>query len=184
METIMLGRRTVRIVLMLLAATAVAGSAVLIDPMHTRYYETGSDQSRTIECSGNSVTVGEESRIAIRCTRALLHVYILRGAASFAIGDDPSKSVLVFSGNATISDSGGLFAVHRESDRSSIRVTRGLVQLSVEQPGPFGTAGLVWEGERATVFDAGTHINSGATIVLIGPDDGSVGTPLRPDTPG
>lgn len=177
-------RSAVSVTCTLLVVVALAGSSVALDPMRARYYETGPQQSRTIECSRSSVTLGAESRIAIRCTRGLLHARILRGVASFTVADDPSKSVLVFSGTATISDSGSTFSVQRESDRSSIKVTRGRVQLSVEQPGPFGTPGIVWQGERAEVFDAGTRANAGGTIVLITPEGRSRPSAGRHDARG
>jgi len=167
MEAWMEKRPVVRAACMVSATVALAICATFVDPMPTQYYKTGSGERRTIDCANSSITLDTQSWMSVQCTRNLLRVRLFSGGASFRIGQDPSKSTLVRAGDAEIYDTGSVFAVERNQQRTTIKVVEGLVQMSVTDPGPLGAAQLVWEGERATVFDSDTEVRSRGTVVLI-----------------
>jgi ferric-dicitrate binding protein FerR (iron transport regulator) len=174
----------VRAVCMLVAAVVVASSAIWIDPMRARYYETAAGQYRTINCSNSSITLSAQSRIAVQCTRGLVRVRLLRGEASFRTTKDPSRSTLVLAGDAQVYDFGSRFSVRRSADRTTVTVVEGFVQLSVVYPGqrestpPDGGGGAaqqlqrmvdekpVWAGESATVMNAGAELVLGSGRIV------------------
>jgi ferric-dicitrate binding protein FerR (iron transport regulator) len=164
----------VRAVCMLVAAVALASSAIRVDPMHVRYYETAADQHRTINCSNSSITLNAQSRIAIQCTRSLLRVRVLHGEASFRTTPDPSKSALVLAGDAQVYDFGSTFSVRRSADRTTVTVVEGFVELSVvatQRPRRTVDQKPVWAGERATVMNAGSELELGTRrIASAGPN--------------
>ena len=141
------GTRTLRVraVCMLIATIALAISAVLLDPMYARYYETAADQHRTINCSNSSITLDTQTMITIQCTRSVLRVHLLRGEALLRTTEDPSKSAVVLAGDTQVYDFGSVFSVRRSADRTTVTVVEGLVELD-EMP--------VRGGERATVMNA------------------------------
>jgi len=162
------------------AATALASTASLVDPMHVRYYETAIGEHRTIACQDSSITLNTQSRIAIQCARNLLRVNLLRGEASFRVTHDPSRSVTVLAGEAQVDDIGTTFSVRRLDDRTVVTVIDGSVQLSALEPVPHGPsltdAGLrqtpravadmpVWSGERAAVVNTGSRLIVGSQPV-------------------
>jgi ferric-dicitrate binding protein FerR (iron transport regulator) len=176
-----------RAVCMLVAAVAVASSAIVVDPMHVRYYATAAGQHRTINCSNSSITLEAQSRIAIQCTRSLLRVRLLHGEASFRTAPDPSKSALVLAGDAQVYDFGSTFSVRQSADRTTVTVVEGFVELSVVDSGQRGLAARdggggttqhprrtvdqkpVWAGERATVMNAGAELESGSRRIVYSP---------------
>jgi ferric-dicitrate binding protein FerR (iron transport regulator) len=177
----------VRAVCMLVAAVVVASSAVWIDPMRARYYETATGQHRTINCSNSSITLSPQSRMAVQCTRSLLRVRLLRGEASFRTARDPSRSALVLAGDTQVYDFGSEFSVRRSADRTTITVVEGFVELSVVYPGLRGSTPPdvdggaaqqlqrvvdekpVWAGESATVINAGSELVLGPRRIVYAP---------------
>jgi ferric-dicitrate binding protein FerR (iron transport regulator) len=177
----------VRAVCMLIAVVALASSAIWLDPMRARYYETAAGQYRTINCANSSITLSAQSRIAIQCTRGLVRVRLLRGEASFRTTQDPSRSTLVLTGDAQVHDFGSKFSVRRSADRSTVTVVEGFVELSVLYPGqggstpPAGGSGAaqqlqrmvdekpVWAGESATVLNAGSELVLGPRRIVYAP---------------
>jgi transmembrane sensor len=174
----------VRPVCLLVAAVALASTAIWLDPMHARYYETAVGQHRTLSCSDSSVTLNPQSRIAIQCTRSLLRVRLLRGEVSFQTAQDPSRSALVLAGDTQVHDFGSIFSVQRSADRTTVTVVEGLVELSITDPeqrgsmprdGGDGTAQQprrtvdevpVWAGERATVMNPGSAQAPGSSRIV------------------
>jgi transmembrane sensor len=169
---------------MLVAAVALATSAAWLDPMRARYYETAAGQYQTINCSNSSITLSAQSRIAVQCTRGLVRVRLLRGEASFRTTQDPSRSTLVLAGDAQVHDFGSKFSVRRSSDRTTVTVVEGFVELSVLYPGQRGSAppdggsgaaqqlqrmvdeNPVWAGESATVLNAGSQLVLGPRRIV------------------
>jgi transmembrane sensor len=169
---------------MLVAAVALATSAVWLDPMRARYYETAAGQYQTINCSNSSITLSAQSRIAVQCTRGLVRVRLLRGEASFRTTQDHSMSTLVLAGDAQVHDFGSKFSVRRSADRTIVTVVEGFVELSVLYPGqrgatpPDGGSGAaqqlqrmvdenpVWAGESATVLNAGSQLVLGPRRIV------------------
>lgn len=177
----------IRAVCMLVAAVALASSAIWLDPLRARYYETTAGQYRTINCANSSITLSAQSRIAIQCTRGLVRVRLLRGEASFRTTQDPSRSTLVIAGDAQVYDFGSKFSVRRSADRATVTVAEGFVELSVVYPGqrgsrpPDGGSGAaqqpqrlvdekpVWAGESATVMNAGSELVFGSRRIVYAP---------------
>jgi len=156
----------VRLTCTLAAAGVLASSAILINPMHARYYETAAGEHRTIQCSSGSITLNTRSRIAIQCTRNLLRVSLLSGEASFRTAQDPSMSVLVLAGDTRVDDFGSAFSVRRGADRTTVTVSEGLVELSVidsaQQSRQTVSEMPVRAGESATVTNRGPRLMLGS----------------------
>jgi transmembrane sensor len=159
----------------LAAIIPVAGSSILLDPIPVKYYETASDKYWPVTCHNSVVSLEPQSRAAIQCTRYALRVRLLRGAALFRVQHDSSRSVVVLAGNAQVRDLGTVFSVHRYTDRTTVTVLEGAVQLSLLEKarhpvvgGPWASAAdpveevTVWARERASVEDdmTSSHIAS------------------------
>jgi transmembrane sensor len=153
----------------LAAIIPVAGSSILLDPMPVKYYETASGKYWPVTCHNSVVSLEPQSLAAIQCTRYALRVRLIRGAALFRVQHDSSRSVVVLAGNAQVRDLGTVFSVHRYTDRTTVTVLEGAVQLS--RPvvgGPWASAAdpveevAVWARERASVEDdmTSSHIAS------------------------
>src|ERR1700730_9464439 len=159
----------VRAVCMLIAAVALVTSAIWLDPMRARYYETAAGQYQTINCSNSSITLSAQSRIAIQCTRGLVRVRLLRGEASFRTKQDASRSTLVLAGDAQVYDFGSRFSVRRSADRTTVTVVEGFVELSVQQLQRMVDEKPIWAGERATVMNAGSEPVFGPRRIVYAP---------------
>ena len=148
----------------LVAIIPVAGSWSFLDPMPVEYYETDAGRVWPVDCHNSVVWLQPQSRAAVQCTRYAMRVRLIRGAALFRVQHDASRSVVVLSGNAQVRDVGTVFSVERNSERTTVTVLEGAVQLSRLEKSPNTAAGGRWTQAADTVGEIVVRARERASV--------------------
>ncbi len=85
-------------------------------------------ENRSVHLSdGSTVTLGGDSKIAVRFGAHERHIDLLRGEAFFAVAKDPHHPLKVAAGRAVVIDVGTKFDVRRGDDQVMVDVLEGRV---------------------------------------------------------
>ncbi|PKD39299.1 FecR family protein [Methylomonas sp. EFPC1] len=94
-------------------------------------YGTGKGQRQTLTLAdGSSLELNTDTEVRVHFNRRQRHVDLVRGEAFFNVTHDAERPFTVHVGNVSVRDIGTAFDVYKQSDRVSVAVQDGLVEMT------------------------------------------------------
>ena len=126
-------------------------------------YATNVGEQRTFALDdGSLVFLNTHSRVQVRFDQRWRDVYLQDGQALFEVRHDAARPFRVHAGSSIIQAIGTQFDVRRFTDRVTVSVVEGTVQVSTTNEYPAKHAAVVpakvTAGQAATIIDAGGQI--------------------------
>lgn len=163
------------------AATAVLATVVLTwwhlqwaDGKSNGNYQTAVGQQKSIALAdGSSIRMNTNSEVQVAYGESSRAVHLLKGEALFSVTHDPKRPFEVFAADSVVRAVGTAFAVHIESSKVDVTVTKGVVELAEVSEQPRAAAaphkrpenvsartslGRVKAGEMTSVNSGSDHI--------------------------
>lgn len=104
-------------------------------------YETGIGEQRSVLLDdGSLVMLNTSSEIEVKYTKQRRFIRLVRGEALFEVTKDAARPFDVSVGAAVVRAVGTQFNIDRRSDRATVTVVEGKVQVMPERTGTQGTA--------------------------------------------
>lgn len=101
------------------------------DPNSAVTYQTGVGELKDVHLAdGSSIILGGRTEVSAAVSARRRSVTVIEGEAWFKIAHDPRRPFVVTAGDGKITDLGTAFLVRRESDRVTVMVTEGAVEVS------------------------------------------------------
>lgn len=144
------------------AALAAAACAVVLlfwhfDPLSTlngQTFRTAHGERRSITLAdGSGLELNTDSKAVVHYSRRARQVQLLQGQAVFTVQHSDERPFDVVVGNARIHDVGTQFDVRRFSDRATVSVLQGAVEVSVTG---VDAAVPLHQGQQISYADSGT----------------------------
>ncbi len=163
------------------ATRIAAGAAFIALAVLMAYFLKGTDsvyatnigEQRTFVLDDGSVVfLNTHSRVQVRFDQRWRDIYLQEGQALFEVRHDTARPFRVHAGSSVIQAIGTQFDVRRFSDRVTVSVVEGTVQVATnhESPGRAAVAPAKVTAGQATTIDAGgqvgppVRIDAGAVI--------------------
>jgi transmembrane sensor len=143
---------------------AIFAPGVLPQWLHPNVYSTAVGEQRSVQLmDGSVISINATSRLRVSYSEQAREIFLESGQAIFIVSKDEARPFRVHAGNSVVQAVGTKFDVRRRSDRVSIAVIEGIVQITTDAPEALETAKLE-ELDRATRVAAGeavSVVNSG-----------------------
>lgn len=147
---------------MALAATvalAIFAPGLLPQWLHPNVYTTAVGEQRAIQLvDGSVISINAQSRLRVSYSERTREVFLQSGQAMFIVAKDQARPFRVHVGNSVVQAVGTKFDVRRRSDRVSVAVVEGVVQITTDTSQTLENATLA-EIARATRVSAGESVN-------------------------
>lgn len=147
---------------MALAATvalAIFAPGLLPQWLHPNVYTTAVGEQRAIQLvDGSVISINAQSRLRVSYSERAREVFLQSGQALFIVAKDQARPFRVHVGNSVVQAVGTKFDVRRRSDRVSVAVVEGVVQITTDISQTLENAKLA-EIARATRVSAGESVN-------------------------
>jgi transmembrane sensor len=122
-------------------AVAIVSSFLWLTWNRETVYTTAIGEQRTVVLpDGSQVTLNTATRVRIAYTRAVRHVKLEYGEATFAVVHNAARPFEVIAANGIDRDLGTQFNVLSEEGRVAVSVMEGLVQVELPKKGPDDTS--------------------------------------------
>jgi transmembrane sensor len=152
------------------AAATIAALTLLAWFAHSRFndeslYATERGEQRMFKLDDGSVVfLNTQSRAQVRYSETSRDIYLNQGQALFQVEHDAARPFRVHAASVIIQAIGTQFDVRLDSDRATVSVVEGSVQVSMSSSAePAGEATRITAGEGATV-EAGGRIERAKTM--------------------
>lgn len=151
-------------------AVAAAVALTIIDPgvlpqwLHPHVYTTAVGEQRAVQLDdGSVISLNTKSRLRVSYSEQAREIFLESGQAMFMVAKDAARPFRVHAGNSVVQAIGTKFDVRRRSDRVSVAVVEGVVQITTDTPGgrentrlaEIAGATRVTAGEGVSVVEAG-----------------------------
>jgi transmembrane sensor len=93
------------------------------------------EQRSVLLGDGSLITLNTASEIEVKYTEGRRFIRLIRGEALFEVAHDPQRPFDVDTGKAVVRAVGTRFNIDRRTDRTTVSVVQGKVQVMSEQPG-------------------------------------------------
>ncbi len=124
------------------------------------------DRHQITLADGTTIDMNTDTVIRVALWGYSRKVTLERGEASFKIGDERFRSFVVFSGNGTLRDIGTEFNVTKETDKTTVSVLEGAVEVTLDNQSQ--ATKLLYGGQQLTYsnYDISSisPVNAEATV--------------------
>lgn len=146
-------------------ALAAAFAMAMLDPgmlpqwLHPNVYTTAVGEQRSVQLAdGSVISINAKSRLRVDYSHQARQIFLESGQAMFMVAKDASRPFRVHAGNSVVQAIGTKFDVRRHSDRVSVAVVEGVVEVMAEAARSADNARLAELAGRARVA-AGESVN-------------------------